>query len=91
MAYYQTKLQYQVNKNYYQIYYEDLINNPSDVLSVICEKTSLDFSYYFAQRIISWQIRQGTNEAWRNKLTYKEQLYLTSLLEQPLEEMKYEI
>ena len=88
---YQAKRQFDVAKEYIQLFYEQLVQDPLGVIRSVCERVELPFERDFARRIESWVISSETNQMWRQTLTSDEQLYLSKLLEQPLLEMGYKV
>jgi hypothetical protein len=89
LGFYRAKKQYELDKHYFQVYYEKLIRDPAAILQEICEKTGLKFDGIFRRRIITWSLEKDTNQIWRQGLLPEDQTYLTALLEQPLREMGY--
>lgn len=89
LAYYQAKRQFEDGKDYLQVYYEQLVEDVPATLHLICEKTTLPFDNGYRRIIDRWDVKPNTNEAWQQKLSPEEQVYLTTLLEQPLKEMGY--
>jgi hypothetical protein len=86
---YRAKQMFQADRDYIQLYYEQLVENPVAKLREICELASLPLSDVFDRRIMSWNIERETNEMWRQLLQPGEQAYLAELLAQPLAEMGY--
>jgi LPS sulfotransferase NodH len=89
LGYYQAKKGYRADEDYVQIYYEDLVREPTATLARICDRCELRWDTAVAEGLGSWAITQDTNQAWRQKLPPAQQAYLTRLLARPLQDLGY--
>jgi hypothetical protein len=89
LAFYQAKKQYTRENSFIQIYYEDLIQSPVDILQTIFKKCDLPWKENLGKRIASWKIKSSANEQWQQQLSKQEKDFLASLIEKPLVEMGY--
>ena len=66
-----------------------LIRDVVGTIAQICDMAKLPFSSTFERRVRSFEIREGSNDAWKKNLSAHEQGYMTELLGKPLIEMSY--
>lgn len=63
-----------------RVTYEDLVENPNEFFENLCMFLNLDYTSGFQKTIDSWDIRNNTNEQYKNLFNEQEIDYLNSLL-----------
>lgn len=86
---YEARMRFVEGSDYFHINYEELIRDVVGTMAAICEKAKLPFSPAFERRVRSFEIREGSNDAWKKNLSPREQGYMTELLAKPISEMSY--
>lgn len=89
LAYFQAKQRAAADQAYTPFRYEDLIGNPEVALATLCERIGLPFPTRFRDAIRSFDVFQGSNDAWRKKLSLEDGRYLTDRLAEPIEALGY--
>lgn len=89
LIYYQARRKYSIPDDFFQIRYEELVQDPMGSIAQVCTYWELDFSVKFQQRLSTWTIRSNANDQYLHVLSDREISLLTGLLEEPLIETGY--
>jgi len=90
LAYFHAKQRAASSQPFVQVKYETLIASPETALEQLCARVRLAFPPKFRAAIRSFDVFQGSNNAWKKKLSPEDGRYLTEKLEEPIRALGYE-
>jgi hypothetical protein len=89
LVYLDYKSQFEEGKDYFQLQYEWLVENPVGTMQKVCEQVNLEPRPRFLKKIADWRVRENANERWENNLSPTQIELFNKLLEEPLRDMGY--